>query len=107
MISFRVENLKNMNAQLKAFLDFLRSLDVPEDDVFFSRLVACELIANVLRHGGEAAAFTGELLSDKISITVTAESQKNVNLTPSLPDVFAENGRGEPQRHKPRRKGRA
>lgn len=94
MITFKVEDLKNMNAQLKAFSDFLRSLNVSEDDVFLCRLVSCELIANVIRHGGEAADFTGELLSDKISITVTAESQKNVNLTPPIPDVFAESGRG-------------
>lgn len=94
MISFKVENLKNMNAQLKCFLDFLRSVNVSEDDVFYCRLVSCELIANVIRHGGEAADFRGELLSDKISITVTADSQENVDLNPALPDVFAENGRG-------------
>lgn len=94
MITFKVESLKNMNAQLKAFLDFLRSVGVPEDDVFYCRLVACELIANVLRHGGEAADFAGELFADKISISVTAESQKNLNLKPSLPEAFAESGRG-------------
>lgn len=94
MVSFKVENLKNMNAQLKAFTDFLRSCDIDENDVFLCRLVSCELISNVIIHGGESADFKGELLDDKISISVTAESQRDINLTPSRPDVFAESGRG-------------
>lgn len=94
MIRFKVENLKSMNARLNAFTDFLRSCGIAEDDVFLCRLVSCELIANVIRHGGETADFAGELLADKISITVAAESRKNFDLNPPLPDVFSEGGRG-------------
>lgn len=94
IVEFKVDNLKNMTAQLKAFAEFLRSRDIAEDDVFLSRLVSCELITNVIRHGGEAAEFRGELLNDKISITVTADSQRGIKLNPERPDVFAESGRG-------------
>ena len=94
IVTFKVENLKNMTSQLTVFADFLRSRNIPDDDVFLSRLVSSELISNVIRHGGEAAEFSGEILSDRISITVKAQSQKGVNLTPPVPDVFAENGRG-------------
>ena len=34
MITFKVDNLKNMNACLEQFLQFLRSSDVSDDDVF-------------------------------------------------------------------------
>lgn len=94
IVEFKVDNLKNMTAKLKAFAEFLRSRDIAEDDVFLSRLVSCELITNVIRHGGEAAEFRGELLKDKISITVTADSQRGIKLNPERPDVFAESGRG-------------
>ena len=94
IVKFRVDNLKNMTEQLKEFSEFLRSCEIAEEEVFLSRLVSCELISNVIRHGGEAADFIGELLSDRISITVTADSQKNLNLNPARPDVFAESGRG-------------
>ena len=94
MISFKVENLKNMNASLKEFAEFLRRNDVAEEDVFASRLVSCELISNVIIHGGEAADFTGELSGGKICITVSASGFENVNLQPPLPDILAESGRG-------------
>ena len=94
MVTFKVSNLKNMNAELKSFAEFLRSVDVDDDDIFASRLVSCELITNVIRHSGETAFFTGELLADRIAITVTAQSLSGLNLHPTLPDVFAESGRG-------------
>lgn len=94
MITFKVDNLKNMNGELSAFIEFLKAHHVDDEDVFLSRLVSCELISNVIRHGGETAEFKGELLVDKISITVTAQSQSGINLTPARPSVFAEGGRG-------------
>lgn len=94
MITFKVDNLKNMNAELRAFAEFLRTQSIAEEDVFASRLVSCELITNVIRHSGETAEFTGELLSDVISITVTAESPLTFDVHTQIPDVFAESGRG-------------
>ncbi len=52
MITFKVDNLKNMNSELRAFADFLKLNAICDDDVFASRLVSCELITNVIRHGG-------------------------------------------------------
>ena len=50
MITFKVDNLKNMNDCLKPFLDFLLRSGVTDDDVFDSRLVSCELITLSLIH---------------------------------------------------------
>lgn len=94
MITFKVDNLTEMNDQLREFADFLRAQNVADDDIFFSRLASCELITNVIRHSGEAAEFQGELLYDRIAITVTADCQRGLNLSPEVPDVFAEGGRG-------------
>ncbi len=94
MIRFRVDNLKEMNACLKPFLDFLKSSDVSEDDVFASKLVSYELITNVLRHLGEAADFAGSLSGDDIVISVSSPATSGDKLHISLPDVFAESGRG-------------
>lgn len=94
MITFRIEDLKTMNARMREFAEFLISCDVDDEAVFFSRLVSCELISNVIRHGGDTAEFRGELLPDRISITVSAESQDSVNLRTDRPEAFAESGRG-------------
>lgn len=94
MISFKVDNLKSMGPHLKNFAEFLRVAGADDDDIFASRLVSCELITNVIRHGGDEAEFTGALTGDTITITVTAESFKGLDVDRPAPDVFAENGRG-------------
>ena len=95
MINFKVDNLKNMGSQIKTFVDFLRLSGADDEDIFASKLVSCELITNVIRHGGDEAEFTGSLSGDVITITVTAESFKNLDIiSRPAPDVFAESGRG-------------
>ena len=94
MINFKVDNLKNMGSQLKTFVDFLRLSGADDEDIFASKLVSCELITNVIRHGGDEAEFTGSLSGDIITITVTAESFKDLDISRPAPDVFAESGRG-------------
>ena len=94
MISFKVDNLKNMGTHLQTFAEFLRLSGADDEDIFASKLVSCELITNVIRHGGDEAEFTGVLSGDRIMITVTAESFKNLDISRPAPDVFAESGRG-------------
>lgn len=94
MISFKVDNLKNMNAELTSFAEFLRLSGADDDDIFASRLVSCELLTNVIRHGGDAAFFTGSLTREDIVITISADSLDGLDLNGAMPDVFAESGRG-------------
>ena len=93
-VGFKVDNLTEMSSALADFAEFLRGQQFRDDDVFASRLVSCELITNVIRHGGDEAEFTGMLTGDRIIITVTAESLKGVDISRPAPDVFAESGRG-------------
>lgn len=94
IVNFKVSDLQKMNESLREFAAFLRANGIAEEDIFASRLVSCELITNVIIHSGEEAEFAGELKGGGIEITVTASGFENVNLSPTLPDVFAESGRG-------------
>lgn len=94
MITFKVNDLKKMNSELKIFLDFLESADIADQDIFDSRLVSCELITNVIRHCGDTAVFEGQIAGDCIKISVKGEGGERFKINPSLPDVFAESGRG-------------
>lgn len=94
MYTFKVDDLITMNEKLKAFAEFLRSRDISEEDAFFCRLVSCELISNVIIHGGESADFEGDLADGGVYITVSAKSFDGVNTAPPVPDVLAESGRG-------------
>lgn len=94
IINFKVDNLKSMHDELKAFSDFLLDAGVCDDDIFASKLVTCELITNVIRHGGDTAFFTGALENGEIVITVSADSMRKADFAAQMPDVFAESGRG-------------
>lgn len=94
MITFKVDDLKEMSKSLKSFAEFLRTSGVAEEDIFASRLVSSELISNVIIHGGQAAEFIGKVSDGKICIDVLSPSFKGVNLTPPKPDPLAESGRG-------------
>lgn len=94
MATFTISDLKKMNGALVQFCEELKTCNVDDDRVFESRLVSCELISNVIRHGGVEAKFNGRVEGEYIEITVTSEKFGEVNPSPELPDVFAESGRG-------------
>ena len=70
IINFKVDNLNMMRKKLEAFTDFLTEQQVCEDDVFASKLVSCELLTNVIRHGGDEADFKGQLSDAEIRIKI-------------------------------------
>lgn len=95
MITFKVDDIKEMNGELRRFIEYLENCDVDADSVFDSRLVSCELITNVLRHCGGEACFSGEICGSDIIITVrSSEPASGSFAVPSLPAALAESGRG-------------
>lgn len=94
MITFEVDDIREMNAELAIFLRYLQGLGIDEDAVFDSRLVSCELITNVLRHCGGSACFSGVFDNGEIVITVCAAKPAGKICVPDLPSALAEGGRG-------------
>lgn len=94
MITFEIDDISEMNAELFRFIKYLEGSGVDADAVFDSRLVSCELITNVLRHCGCSALFSGILSDGEITITVCASSPAGEISVPKLPEVLAESGRG-------------
>ncbi|MBO5328832.1 MAG: hypothetical protein J6B04_06635 [Clostridia bacterium] len=93
-ITFKVDNLKNMNEALTEFIEHLQNLQISEEDIFDSRLVSCELISNVIRHCSDVAVFEGGVSGGFIKISVSGGKVENAQTKPQLPDAFAESGRG-------------
>ena len=44
MMTFKVKNLKDINPSLNKFVQYMQSLGLCEDDVFYGRLVGCAAI---------------------------------------------------------------
>lgn len=94
MITFEVDDIKDINGELFRFLRYLEALGVNADAVFDSRLVSCELLTNVIRHCGGTACFSGEFARGEVVITVSATQPNGKIVVPDLPSVLAESGRG-------------
>ncbi len=73
-MDFIIENFQTMHAALKEMCaDFMRE-SVSEEAVFNSKLVASELLSNVLQHGGARAFFRVILTQDRIILFVRGEN---------------------------------
>ncbi len=68
--------------------------DVPEEAVFDSKLVACELVSNALRHGGGRAYFRATLDKDVIRLNVQCSLGYRPPEKCCCSEVSSETGRG-------------
>lgn len=68
--------------------------EVSEDAVFTCRLVASELLSNVLQHGGGRAFFRAEKRGSRVLISVRGEEEFCPPEASTLAPVDAERGRG-------------
>lgn len=67
---------------------------IPEDALFKVRLVADELLSNVLQHGGGRATLRAERVGDEIRLFVRGENEYRPPEESAPADVFSERGRG-------------
>lgn len=89
-----VKNYDTMQTALETLCSFLRANGASSDCIFDCKLVACELLGNVLRHADGNAKLQGEIkdgfLELKIVTTVVFPiAEKNI-----CAEVMSEHGRG-------------
>ena len=91
---FEIDDYNALAAALHEMcVDFLRE-EVPEESVFESKLVACELVSNALRHGGGRAFFRASLEEDVIRLNVQGAVAYRPPERCECSEVDAETGRG-------------
>ncbi len=91
---FEIENYVTLKSAVEKLCDVLAVNKVAEERIFDSKLVAYELLGNVLQHSGGGAKLALELLQEYIELKVLAE---RVFFPPErgvCAEVFSENGRG-------------
>jgi anti-sigma regulatory factor (Ser/Thr protein kinase) len=89
-----VKNYQSMHAAISDLCNFLKAQEVSEDGVFHSKLVASELLGNVLRHSGGSATIHGVVKNEFVELTVVSTVKYTPPQKSVLADVYAENGRG-------------
>lgn len=91
---FEIADYNALRAALQEMtLRFTRE-KLTEETVFNSKLVANELLTNVLQHGGGRAVFRVEREGDEIRISVQSENKYRPPEKSVCADLFAECGRG-------------
>jgi anti-sigma regulatory factor (Ser/Thr protein kinase) len=91
---YEVENTATLQAALQALCDFLHAQNVPQNSVFDCRLVACELLGNVLRHAQGKASIHSEIKDGCVEIRIDSKDIFFPKKKAVCADVYAENGRG-------------
>ncbi len=91
---FEVKDKEMLREAMKELCAFLDEHGVPSDRVFDSRLVACELLGNVLRHADGMARLYSDIKDGFVELKIISENLFRVPDSPLCSDVFSEHGRG-------------
>ncbi len=91
---FEIDDYNALRTALKRMCAGLAAEDVPDETVFDSKLVADELLSNVLQHGGGRAYFSAVRVGDEIKLAVRSENRYCPPETSNCAGVFEECGRG-------------
>lgn len=91
---FEIENYVTLKQAVEDFCAFLYAENIPEECVFNSKLVAYELLGNVLKHANSKAKFCGKIDTETVEIQVSCEKVFTPPQKTVCAEVFSEHGRG-------------
>ena len=94
MVVFRVVNPSEIQNQLEKLAEYLLSVGISGDQIFESKLVACELLANVLCHAKEETGLQGEVKDGFIEMKILSKTPFELPQKITCSDIFCERGRG-------------
>ena len=94
MMYFEIDDFNALREALHKMCVQFSAERIPDDAVFNSKLVADELLSNVLQHGGGRAYFAAMREGDEIKLSVRGENGYRPPEKSVCADVFAERGRG-------------
>ena len=93
-MEFEIKDKETMQKSIADFCRFLSDFGLSAENVFDCRLVATELIGNVLRHAHGRASLKGNIEEDFVHLIVFSSAPFIPPQKSTCSDVYAENGRG-------------
>lgn len=91
---FKVNNYATLQDALDGLCGYLTAQRVEQERIFDCKLVACELLGNVLKHGDGHADLQVELQDGYITLRVCSKTSFQFPKEITCSDLLAENGRG-------------
>lgn len=92
-MDFKIDNYNELRNALREMCEGFGSI-MSDDALFDCKLVANELLSNVLQHGGERAFFRATLSGDEVTISVRGARDYRPPETSVCADTMQECGRG-------------
>jgi len=93
-MKFEIDDYNALHAALNRMCSDFEQECVPDDKVFDCRLIAAELLGNVLQHGSKRACFSAIVDGDEVILCVREEGTYRPPEVSSCADVTEECGRG-------------
>ena len=93
-MAITIKDTATLQAALRELCVFLAKENVPEDSVFDSKLVACELLGNVLRHANGEAKLQGTVTDGFVELKIISNHVVAPTAESKNAELFAEHGRG-------------
>ena len=91
---YEIIDVETMQERILQFCEFLRAHNVSPDHIFDSRLVASELVGNVLKHARGVATLHGTVSDTFVEIHVTSTEKFTPPPISRCSDAYCEHGRG-------------
>ena len=91
---FKVNNYATLQDALDGLCAHLTAQGVEQERIFDCKLVACELLGNVLKHGDGHADLQVELQDGYIALKVLSKTSFQLPKEITCSDLLAEHGRG-------------
>ena len=93
-MTFKVSDYEGVQTALAGLCEFLSAHSIPKERIFDCKLVACELLGNVLKHSGGETGLTSRIEEECIELKIFSETFFPLPKRIECSDVFSESGRG-------------
>ena len=91
---FEVKNYTTLQEAIESLCAYLEEQKVHADSIFDSKLVAYELLGNVLKHADGKAKLQGRIVDGFVELKIYSEQTFVLPKEKPCPEVTAEHGRG-------------
>ena len=91
---FEIVSYESLKRAVDDFCAFLFSKNIPDDQIFDSRLAAFELLGNVLKHSEGGAKFSATVEEEHIELKILGANRYCPPEKGTCAEVYSEHGRG-------------
>lgn len=92
-MTFEIKDYATLRRSVDELCEFLSAQEVSPDGIFDCKLVAFEMLGNVLKHSQGGARFHGDVLEGFVELKIVSNEQFHLE-NPVCSGVYEENGRG-------------